>query len=213
MKHDSIIAHEGYPFIIVSFVITIILAFLGILWLFGLLVLITFFIVWFFRNPERHFLEEEKVVISPADGKVIKMEDVEMNGVIAGRLKKISIFMNIFSVHVNRAPYAGKIAAINYHEGKFFSANLDKASLDNERNDINIRTESGCSIWAVQIAGLIARRIVCWVKAGDTVKKGERIGLIRFGSRVDVYLPEDSRLAVKIGEKVRAGETPLGYLP
>ena len=213
MKHDSIIAHEGYPFIIVSLIITIFLAFSGIFWLFSLLALITFFIVWFFRNPERHFLEEEKVVISPADGKVIKVEDIEMNGTIAGKLKKISIFMNVFSVHVNRAPSTGKIEAINYHKGKFFSANLDKASLDNERNDINIRTENGCSIWAVQIAGLIARRIVCWVKVGDTVKKGERIGLIRFGSRVDVYLPKDSRLVVKIGDKVRAGETPLGYLP
>jgi phosphatidylserine decarboxylase len=213
MKHDSIIAHEGYPFIIVALIVTVFLAFSGIFWLFCLLTLITFFIIWFFRNPERHFQEEEKVVISPADGKVIKVEDIEMQGAIAGKLKKISIFMNVFSVHVNRAPCAGKIEAINYHKGKFFSANLDKASLDNERNDINIRTENGSSIWAVQIAGLIARRIVCWVKLGDTVKKGERIGLIRFGSRVDVYLPADSRLVVKIGEKVRAGETPLGYLP
>jgi phosphatidylserine decarboxylase len=213
MKHDSLIAHEGYPFIIVSLVVTVFLAVFGVFWLFSLFALITFFIVWFFRNPERFFLEEEKVVISPADGKVIKMEDVEMKGTINGKLKKISIFMNIFSVHVNRAPYDGKIEAINYHEGKFFSANLDKASLDNERNEIDIRTGNGCSIRAVQIAGLIARRIVCWVKAGDTVKKGERVGLIRFGSRVDIYLPEHSRLVVKIGDKVRAGETPLGYLP
>lgn len=212
MKHDSIIAHEGYPFIIFSLVITVFVAFLGIFWLFILLALITFFIVWFFRNPERHFPEEEKVVISPADGKVIKVEDVEMNGAINGKLKKISIFMNVFNVHVNRVPYAGKIEAINYHNGKFFSANLDKASLDNERNEVMIRTDDGRIIWAVQIAGLIARRIVCWDKVGDVVKKGDRFGLIRFGSRVDVYLPEDSRFAVKSGDKVKAGESPLGYL-
>lgn len=213
MKHDSIIAPEGYPFIIFSLVITVFVAFSGIYWLIVLAVLISFFIIWFFRNPKRYFLEEEKVVISPADGKVIKIDDIEMNNSITGKFKKISIFMNVFNVHVNRAPYSGKINAINYHEGKFFSANLDKASSDNERNEIQIRTENGCLIWAVQIAGLIARRIVCWTKAGDTIKKGERLGLIRFGSRVDVYLPEDSRITVKIGEKVRAGETPLGYLP
>lgn len=212
MKHDSIIAHEGYPFIIFSLVITAFVAFLGISWLFILATLVSFFVIWFFRNPERHFTEEEKVVISPADGKVIKVENVEMNNTIAGKFKKVSIFMNVFNVHVNRAPYNGKIAAVNYHEGKFVSANLDKASSDNERNEVQIQTDEGASIWAVQIAGLIARRIVCWVKAGDAVKKGERFGLIRFGSRVDLYLPEDSRITVKIGEKVRAGETPLGYL-
>ena len=213
MKHDSIIAHEGYPFIVFFLIITVYVAFLGVWWLLILAALITFFTIWFFRNPERYFLEEEKVVISPADGKVIKVEDIEMNSTITGKFKKVSIFMNVFNVHVNRIPYNGKIETINYHEGKFFSANLDKASLDNERNEIQIRTENGLSIWTVQIAGLIARRIVCWVKAGDTVKKGERFGLIRFGSRVDVYLPEDFRISVKIGEKIRAGETPLGYLP
>jgi phosphatidylserine decarboxylase precursor-related protein len=120
--------------------------------------------------------------------------------------------MNVFNVHVNRAPYSGQIEAINYHEGKFFSANLDKASLDNERNEIMIRTEDGRSLWMVQIAGLIARRIVCWVNVGTIVKKGERVGLIRFGSRVDVYLPDDSRISVKLKDKVKAGETVLGYL-
>ncbi len=213
MKHDSIVAREGYPFIISSLFVTVFFAFFGVAFLFVFFALITLFIVWFFRNPERHFLEEEKIVISPADGKVIKIEDVEMKSTIAGKFKKISIFMNVFNVHVNRAPYAGKIEAINYHAGKFVSANLDKASSDNERNEIMISADNGCSIWAVQIAGLIARRIVCWVKVGDNVKKGERIGLIRFGSRVDVYLPEKSRIIVEIGAKVKAGSTPLGYLP
>lgn len=212
MKHDSIIAQEGYPFIIFSLVITVFVSFFGIRWLIVLMVAITFFVVWFFRNPERYFHDEEKLVISPADGKVIKIDDVEMKGTINGRFKKISIFMNVFNVHVNRSPYSGKIETINYHEGKFLSANLDKASLDNERNEVMIRTEDGRSIWAVQIAGLIARRIVCWVKSSDQVTKGERFGLIRFGSRVDVYLPEDSKISVKLGNKVKAGETKLGYL-
>jgi len=212
MKHDSVIAHEGYPFIIFSLVVTVFVAFLGISWLIILFAFITFFIIWFFRNPERYFQEEEKVLISPADGKVIKIEDVEVNGTVSGRFKKISIFMNVFNVHVNRAVYSGKIETINYLEGKFFSANLDKASLDNERNEIMIRSEDGHSIWMVQIAGLIARRIVCWVNVGTTIKKGERFGLIRFGSRVDVYLPEDSQISVKLRDNVKAGQTVLGYL-
>ena len=212
MKHDSIIARGGYRFIILSLVTTVFIAFFGIGWLTILCTFITFFITWFFRNPERYFQEEEKVLISPADGRIIKIEDVEVNGTISGKFKKISIFMNVFNVHVNRVPYAGEIEAINYHEGKFFSANLDKASLDNERNEIMIRTEDGRSLWIVQIAGLIARRIICWVNVGNIVKKGERIGLIRFGSRVDVYLPLDSRISVKLRDKVKAGETVLGYL-
>ena len=212
MKHDSIIAQEGYPFIIFSIVITVFISFFGIFWLMILMVAITFFVVWFFRNPERYFQEEEKLVISPADGKVIKIDDVEITGTIAGKYKKISIFMNIFNVHVNRAPYSGKVENINYHEGKFLSANMDKASVDNERNEVMIRTEDGRALWAVQIAGLIARRIVCWLNVGTQVLKGERFGLIRFGSRVDIYLPEDSKISVKLGDKVKAGETPIGYL-
>ena len=212
MKHDSVIAHEGYPFIILSLVTTVFVAFFGIGWLTILFAFITFFIIWFFRNPERYFREEEKVLISPADGKVIKIEDVEVNGTISGRFKKISIFMNVFNVHVNRAPYSGKIETINYHEGKFFSANLDKASLYNERNEVMIRAEDGRRVWMVQIAGLIARRIVCWVNVGANIRRGERFGLIRFGSRVDVYLPEDSQISVKLRDKVKSGQTVLGYL-
>ncbi len=206
------IASGGYPFIILSLATTVFIAFFGIGWLTILFAFITFFIIWFFRNPERYFQEEEKAVISPADGSIIKIEDVEVNGTISGKFKKISIFMNVFNVHVNRAAYAGEIEAIHYHEGKFFSANLDKASLDNERNEIKIRTEDGRFIWVVQIAGLIARRIVCWVNIGNKVQKGERIGMIRFGSRVEVFMPPDSRISVKLKDKVKGGETVLGYL-
>jgi phosphatidylserine decarboxylase len=212
MKHDSIIAQEGYPFIILFLAITVFVSFFGIWWLMTLMAAISFFVIWFFRNPERFFQDEEKIVISPADGKVIKIDNVEMTKTIAGKYIKISIFMNVFNVHVNRAPYSGKIETINYHEGKFLSANLDKASIDNERNEVMIRTEDGRALWVVQIAGLIARRIVCLFKVGMPVKKGERFGLIRFGSRVDVYIPEDSKISVKLGDKVKAGKTPLGYL-
>jgi phosphatidylserine decarboxylase len=131
---------------------------------------------------------------------------------MSGRFKKISIFMNVFNVHVNRAPYGGKIEKICYHKGKFLSANLDKASAENERNEIMIRTNDGRVIWTVQIAGLVARRIVCWTREGAMINKGERFGLIRFGSRVEVFLPSDSRIVVNLDDKVRAGQTPLGYL-
>lgn len=213
MKHDSIIASEGYPFIVFSLVVTVFVAILGRnYWLISFFAFLTIFIVCFFRNPERYFDDQEKIIISPADGKIIKIENVEVNGTISGKYKKISVFMNVFNVHVNRAPYQGKIESIHYHEGKFFSANLDKASEDNERNEVLIRTDDGRIIWTVQIAGLIARRIVCWVTPGMNIKKGERFGLICFGSRVDVYLPEDSKIAVKLNDKVKAGQTALGYL-
>ena len=212
MKHNSIIAYEGFPFILIALILTIISAFFEIIWLAVILGLITVFIICFFRNPERTFQDEDKLVICPADGKVIRIEDVDVNGVINGRYKKISIFMNVFNVHVNRAPYAGRVEKIAYHAGKFLSANLDKASAENERNQIMIKTETGRCIWVVQIAGLIARRIVCWTREGENLQKGERFGLIRFGSRVEVFLPPDSRITVRLGEKVTAGQTKLGYL-
>ncbi len=213
MKHKSIIVAEGFPFIILSLVFTLFAAFFGVAWLTILLAALTIFIIAFFRNPQRHFQAAEKLVISPADGKVIKMEEVDVRGAMEGRFKKISIFMNVFNVHVNRAPCGGTIEKISYRPGKFVSANLDKASAENERNDVLIRTKDGSAVWTVQIAGLIARRIVCWAREGDTVAKGERFGMIRFGSRVEVFLPAGSRVAVRLNDKVRAGQTPLGYLP
>jgi phosphatidylserine decarboxylase len=212
MKHKNIIVAEGFPFITLSLVFTGFAAFFGVVLLTILLAALTIFIIAFFRNPERRFQDAEKLVISPADGKVIKIEDVDVRGTIDGRFKKISIFMNVFNVHVNRAPYGGRIEKISYRPGTFVSANLDKASADNERNDVLIRAEDGSAVWTVQIAGLIARRIVCWVREGDTVAKGERFGMIRFGSRVEVFLPADSRIVVRLNDKVRGGQTPLGYL-
>jgi phosphatidylserine decarboxylase len=212
MKHNGIIAYEGFPFIISSLVLTVLAAFFGVIWLTAVLAAISVFIICFFRNPERYFQDVDKLVICPADGKIIKIEEVDIHGTITGRFKKISIFMNVFNVHVNRAPYDGTIAKIAYHKGKFLSANLDKASVENERNEIMICTIDGRAIWVVQIAGLIARRIVCWTREEAIIKKGERFGLIRFGSRVEVFLPSDSRIVVKLDDKVRAGQTTLGFL-
>jgi len=211
-RHDRIIAREGYIFILVAAFFTVSAFFTAPLWATLLFFLITAFIVWFFRNPERKAPPGEKFVISPADGKVIKIEEVQDHEILAGLYRKISIFMNVFSVHVNRIPYAGRIETIRYYEGKFFSANLDKASLDNERNGLVIRMDDGRAIGMIQIAGLVARRIVCWVNEGMMVEKGDRFGLIRFGSRVDVLLPADTTVLVRVGDKVRAGETPIGGL-
>jgi len=212
MNQNSIIAKQGFPFIIPVVILTIIFAYLGIFWISALFFLLTLFIVWFFRNPERRSPENEKVIVSPADGKVIKIEDVMGNDLLNEPSKKISIFMSVFNVHVNRVPYSGTVAAIRYRAGKFFSANLDKASSVNEKNSILIKTNDGKKILTEQIAGLIARRIECWLNEGMYINKGDRFGLIRFGSRLDVFLPVDTLISVHIGDKVKAGETPIGWL-
>jgi len=176
------------------------------------LLVLTLFVVWFFRNPQRKTPEKDGLVISPADGRVIRIEETTSDEKPGITFQKISIFMNVFNVHVNRIPCSGKVRFIRYREGKFLSANLDKASALNERNTVMLQTADGREIMTVQIAGLIARRIVCWLKEGMQVQRGERFGLIRFGSRVEVFLPLGSTLLVRVGEKVRAGETPIGEL-
>lgn len=211
-RHNSIIAREGYVFILLFGLFTLIAFFTAPLWTALLFFLLTLFTVWFFRNPERMTPPGEKLVISPADGKVIKIEEVRDHELMSGRFRRISIFMNVFNVHVNRVPCTGRIEAIRYYKGKFMSANLDKASSDNERNGLVIRLDDGRAIGMIQIAGLVARRIACWVDEGMMVKRGERVGLIRFGSRVEVLLPPDTTVLVKLGDHVRAGETPIGGL-
>ncbi|MDZ4165299.1 MAG: phosphatidylserine decarboxylase family protein [Smithellaceae bacterium] len=210
MNHESYIVREGLPFILISLTITFIFAVFELFWLTIFFSLVTIFVVAFFRNPQRESPQDEGSVVSPADGKIIKIDNVTESGLIRGEFMMISIFMNVFNVHVNRIPCAGKIWAIDYKEGKFLRADLDKASIHNERNYLVIRTGRNEEIMFVQIAGLIARRIVCWVKTGMAVKKGERFGLIRFGSRVDIYLPHGIDIQVELGQKVRAGETVLG---
>lgn len=210
MNHSSLIVKEGIPFIIPLGVATLIAFFMGTTWITVLLFLFTLFVMWFFRNPDRIVPGNPLQIISPADGRVIRIEQVTNEGQMGSSFLKISIFMNVFNVHVNRIPCSGEVVAIRYEPGKFLSANLDKASAMNERNTMVIRTDDGREVMTRQIAGLIARRIVCWLKEGMKVKRGERFGLIRFGSRVEVFLPLGSTLLVKVGDRVRAGESPIG---
>jgi phosphatidylserine decarboxylase len=212
MNHKSIIVREGFPFIIPLGIFTLIFSFFGIIWAASIFFIATCFVAWFFRNPERQFADGAKAVISPADGEIIKIENVMERDFLKGPAQKISVFMNVFDVHVNRMPYSGTVGAIEYNKGKFFSANLDKASELNERNTVLIKTDDGEKILTVQVAGLIARRIECWVKEGMHVRKGERFGLIRFGSRLEVFLPPDAIISAGVGDKVRAGETLIGWL-
>ncbi|CAN2041475.1 Phosphatidylserine decarboxylase proenzyme [Candidatus Magnetomoraceae bacterium gMMP-15] len=206
------IAKTGYPLIIAFGFITFILALLEFSFLTIISLVFTLFTCYFFRDPNRITPAEKGAVISPADGKVIFAERVETNRFIEGPCLKISIFMSVFNVHVNRIPYEGTVKNVKYHPGKFFSANLDKASESNERNAVIIGLEDEKEMCVVQIAGLIARRIICGLQKDDKVIRGARFGMICFGSRLDVYLPVDSSLRVKVGDKVMAGTSILGNL-
>ncbi len=206
------VAKAGYRFIFVAAFATFILALfkLTVLAVFGLM--ITVFICFFFRDPDRITPDGEGLVVSPADGKVILSEHVDKSPFSDKPNLKISIFMSVFNVHINRIPHEGKITQIRYSPGKFFSANLDKASADNENNAVSLETEKGKTICFVQIAGLIARRIVCGLQENERVVRGRRFGLICFGSRLDVYLPPDSKIRVVVGDKVKSGVSVLGVL-
>ena len=206
------IALDGLVFIVPLAILLLISLYFDVTWLSMLFLAGTLFVLWFFRNPDRATPEDEKAIISPADGTVIKIEEVEETELVKGKARKVSIFMSIFNVHVNRAPCAGTVKEIVYRKGRFFPANLDKASVFNERNSVLIETVDGNRILTIQIAGILARRIVCWVKKDMGVEKGERFGLIKFGSRLEVFMPLDATIPVKIGDKVRAGETKIGYL-
>ena len=207
------VAREGLPFIALGLFHTILFTLLGLEILAFLAGLLTLFIIYFFRDPARRSQVSDKTVLTPADGTIIKVHHFEDDENPLGEPTiKISVFMSVFNVHVNRIPIMGKISEIVYHSGKFFSAHLDKASEKNEKNLIALQTGDGRKIVFVQIAGLIARRIVCWIKEGDHVKTGQRFGLIRCGSRLDIYLPKDTRVTVQPRDKVKAGETVLGHL-
>ncbi len=171
------------------------------------------FSLYFFRNPDRTPQGGENDVLSPADGKVVQNEIVFDDRYLKMQCRKIGIFMSLFDVHVNRVPVTGTVEAIEYHPGKFVSANLDKASKDNEQNALIIKTKNDTLIAVVQIAGLIARRIVCYPVVGTKIERGTIFGMIKFGSRLDIYLPENSTVHIQVGEKVRAGETILATLP
>ena len=201
---------EGYKFLVIAGIITLVFySFSDFLGLIGFV--LTIWVYYFFRDPERVIIEDDDYLVSPADGEIIKVEEVDGPkelGFENRKFKKISIFMNIFDCHVNRTPCAGKIEEILYKPGKFFNASLDKASEDNERNYYKIKDNAGNNIIVVQIAGLIARRIVCETNNGQTLSQGERIGMIRFGSRADVYYENYDPL-VKVGQKTISGETLL----
>lgn len=206
------VAKEGYPFIGFAALCTVILAILDLPTATAISFIAATFVLCFFRDPERFVPAREDALVSPADGKVIHVFKVQDNPFTGGEAMKISIFMNVFNVHVNRIPFNGKVEKVIYKPGKFYSADSAKGGLENEYCASVISTPQGKTLAFVQIAGLIARRIVCWVEPGDEVARGKRFGLIRFGSRVDLYLPLETEVLIKEGDKVRAGETVLGYL-
>ena len=204
------VASAGYPFIIAAAFTTAVLALLGLTSLALISLVVTFSICGFFRDPDRIIPDIRGAVVSPADGKIIAASIVDNTSYYTGTAMKISIFMSLFNVHVNRVPSDGLVKKISYYPGKFFSANLDKASLENEHNAVYINMENGKALCVVQIAGLIARRIICKIQPGDRLVRGQRFGLICFGSRLDVYLPADIKLKVTVGDKVKAGASILG---
>ena len=203
---------EGYKFLAISILTTFIVLFLskfiGII-----LILITVWVYYFFRDPERYSIDDDKYLVSPADGLITGIseksgpEELSLENVTYTR---VSVFMNIFNCHVNRIPATGKVEEIYYKPGKFLNASLDKASEENERNYFKIRLRNGEEIIIVQIAGLIARRIVCEVEQDQDLKQGERIGMIRFGSRVDIYF-KNKKILAKIGQNVVAGESLIAF--
>ena len=204
------VASAGYPFIFIAAFTTVILALLGLTTLTIIGLVVTLCICGFFRDPDRVIPNEEGVVVSPADGKVIIAGPVEQSPYYDGPAFKISVFMSVFNVHVNRVPFSGKVNSIDYYPGKFFSANLDKASQQNEHNAVSIEMDNGKPLCVVQIAGLIARRIICYINPGDQLLRGQRFGLICFGSRLDIFLPTEINLKVAVGDKVKAGTSILG---
>ncbi len=213
------IAREGYVFIAIAAVAAAIVFALALsrrswaLWLLAIvLTILSLWVAWFFRDPERSGERGSQVVVSPADGKLILITEVDEPNFVKGRALRLSIFMNVFNVHVNRYPVDGVVRYVHYNKGKFLNAAAEKSSLENEQSSVGI--ESGPHrILMRQIAGLIARRIVTYSKAGDVAKQGERMGIIRFGSRVDVFLPVDSKLRAKLGQITSAGTTVLADLP
>ena len=206
-----VVAKEGWPFLALAAIVSAVIAYFFGWWSLPFW-LATIFILQFFRDPPREIPQDEGLVLCPADGKVIVVGNTTDPYRNVPALK-ISIFMNVFNVHSQRSPVDAVITDVKYAKGLFVNAAFDKASSDNERNALILRMDSGTEISCVQVAGLIARRILCYVKAGERLARGQRYGFIRFGSRVDVYLPTDARPRVAIGDKVSASSTVLAELP
>ena len=206
-----IIAREGWPFIAAAVAVALAVGWFGSWWWSVPFWLALAFVVQFFRDPPRAVPGDQRTVVAPADGRVVAVERAE-DPYLGRQATKVSVFMNVFNVHSNRSPVDGEVKRSWYNPGAFFNAELDKASLENERSALWLRADAGADVTCVQIAGLIARRILCYAKAGDHLRRGDRFGFIRFGSRVDVYLPDGARVRVALGEKVRAGSTILAEL-
>lgn len=204
------IASDGYRFIIPLVIITVALALSPLVWLAGVSGLLLLFVLNFFRDPERTIPNEERIIVSPGDGKVVEIVE-EKDALLDESYLRISIFLNVFDVHIQRTPVAGRIEQVKYNKGKFLNAASHKASLDNEQNAMIIHTGQE-KVLVKQIAGLIARRIVCWAKEGDNCNLGQRFGLIRFGSRVDLFLPLNAEIKVSLGDHVAGGSSIIGYL-
>lgn len=210
MVVEGVIAREGWPFIAGFAAVSAMVSFVWPAGVWGIpFWIVTVWCVWFFRDPERLIPVEPGVIVAPADGRVVAITEVAEAPLGVGPARKFSIFMNVFSVHVNRVPLAGRVRAVAYHPGRFFNAALDKASLENERMEVFMEGDDGTKVCFVQVAGLIARRIVCRLREGDRMDRGGRFGLIRFGSRVDVYVPLDARILPSLGDRTRAGETVI----
>ena len=207
------VARQGAPFIALGLGLLILFGWLGSRIGLSLAGLFALFAISFFRDPERVSPSGKGIILAPADGRVLLVEEQGIGPGGAERTLKISIFMSVFNCHVNRIPLGGVIEEIDYRPGKFFAAHQDRASGQNEQNILRLKTDQGDHFTVVQIAGLIARRIVCWVRSGDRVSAGDRFGLIQFGSRVDLYLPLDARITLKRGDRTKAGLTVVGYLP
>ncbi|WP_020203620.1 MULTISPECIES: phosphatidylserine decarboxylase [Cupriavidus] len=207
-----LIAREGWPFLGIAFVISLLVQVSAGFWWALPLWIVTLFVLQFFRDPPRPIPAQPNAVLAPADGRIVVVEKTQ--DPYAGReALKISVFMNVFNVHSNRVSVDGQVEKVEYFPGKFVNADLDKASLENERNAVVIRRAGdGKVVTLVQVAGLVARRILCYTRVGETLSRGQRYGFIRFGSRVDVYLPVDARPRVTIGEKVSASSTVLAEL-
>jgi phosphatidylserine decarboxylase len=200
------------PWVLGALFLTIVTLALGWQWPAVIFAFLALAFVGFFRDPERSVPISEGTVLSPADGKVVRIREVGEGRLLEGAGIQVSIFLSLFDVHVNRAPIKGLVEKIDYRRGKFLAANRDKASHENEQNALKIVNSNGKSLSMVQIAGFVARRIVCYVREGDALERGERLGLIMFGSRVDLFLPQGSRVEVAEGQRVKGGETIIGRL-
>jgi phosphatidylserine decarboxylase len=205
-------AKEGIPFIGAAVGATLLAGWLGWMIVAVGAAILTFFVSWFFRNPSRVVPQGSRLVVAPGDGKVIAIEEEFEPRFIKDRSIRISIFLNVFDVHINRVPCEGVIEDVQYQPGLFLVASKPDATLRNEQNALMIRTVQGAKVLCVQVAGLIARRIVCWVSPRDRAMLGERFGLIRFGSRMDTFLPVGTAIKVAVGDRVKGGETILGEL-